>query len=95
MYTRFLFREHQLRRAADEVYISVVSCSWLTCNSNSVASAGTGAGGHPQLGFPRLRVEVGTGKSHLAQAIGQASTQQGYRVLYRETHKLLDDLIEP
>ena len=34
----------------------------------------------------------GTGKSHLAQAIGQAAIQQGYRVLYRETHKLLDDL---
>jgi hypothetical protein len=36
----------------------------------------------------------GTGKSHLAQAIGQAVIQQGYRVLYRETHKLLDDLAE-
>ncbi len=28
----------------------------------------------------------GSGKSHLAQAIGQAVIQQGYRVLYRETH---------
>jgi DNA replication protein DnaC len=36
----------------------------------------------------------GTGKSHLAQAIGQAAIQQGYRVLYRETHVLLDDLAE-
>ena len=36
----------------------------------------------------------GTGKSHLAQAIGQAAIQQGYRVLYRETHLLLDDLAE-
>ena len=27
----------------------------------------------------------GTGKSHLAQAIGQAAIQQGYRVMYRET----------
>ena len=36
----------------------------------------------------------GTGKSHLAQAIGQAVIQQGYRVLYCETHKLLDDLAE-
>ena len=36
----------------------------------------------------------GTGKSHLAQAIGQAAIQQGYRVLYRETHALLDDLAE-
>jgi DNA replication protein DnaC len=36
----------------------------------------------------------GTGKSHLAQAIGQAAIQQGYRVLYRETYKLLEDLAE-
>ena len=36
----------------------------------------------------------GTGKSHLAQAIGQAAIHQGYRVLYRETHKLLADLAE-
>jgi len=36
----------------------------------------------------------GTGKSHLAQAIGQAAIQQGFRVLYRETHVLLDDLAE-
>jgi DNA replication protein DnaC len=36
----------------------------------------------------------GTGKSHLAQAIGLAAIQQGYRVLYRETHKLLDELAE-
>jgi len=34
----------------------------------------------------------GSGKSHLVQAIGQAAIQQGYRVLYRETHALLDDL---
>ena len=32
----------------------------------------------------------GTGKSHLAQAIGQAAIVQGYRVIYRETHVLLD-----
>jgi DNA replication protein DnaC len=36
----------------------------------------------------------GTGKSHLAQAIGQAAIQQGYRVLYRETHVLLDELAD-
>jgi DNA replication protein DnaC len=36
----------------------------------------------------------GTGKSHLAQAIGQAAIQQGFRVLYRETHTLLDELAE-
>jgi DNA replication protein DnaC len=36
----------------------------------------------------------GTGKSHLAQAIGQAAIQQGYRILYRETHKLLQDIAD-
>jgi DNA replication protein DnaC len=36
----------------------------------------------------------GTGKSHLAQAIGQAVIQQGYRVLYRETHILLEELAD-
>jgi DNA replication protein DnaC len=36
----------------------------------------------------------GTGKSHLAQAIGQSANQQGYRVLYRETHILLDELAD-
>ena len=36
----------------------------------------------------------GTGKSHLAQAIGQAAIQQGYRVLYREAHKLNEDLAD-
>jgi DNA replication protein DnaC len=33
----------------------------------------------------------GTGKSHLAQAIGYCAIQQGYKVLYRETHILLDE----
>jgi len=36
----------------------------------------------------------GTGKSHLAQAIGQAAIQQGYKVLYRETHLLLHELAD-
>jgi len=36
----------------------------------------------------------GTGKSHLAQAIGQAAIQQGYRVLYREAHTLINDLAD-
>lgn len=36
----------------------------------------------------------GTGKSHLAQAIGQAAILQGYKVMYRETHVLLDELAE-
>ena len=36
----------------------------------------------------------GSGKSHLAQAIGQAAIQQGYRVLYREAHTLINDLAD-
>jgi len=36
----------------------------------------------------------GTGKSHLAQAIGHAAIQQGYKVLYRETHILLEELAD-
>ncbi len=36
----------------------------------------------------------GTGKSHIAQAIGHAAIAQGYRVLYRETHVLLEELAE-
>ena len=36
----------------------------------------------------------GTGKSHLSQAIGHAVIQQGYRVLYREAHILLEELAD-
>jgi DNA replication protein DnaC len=36
----------------------------------------------------------GTGKSHLAQAIGMAAIQQGFRVIYRETHTMLNDIAE-
>src|SRR5437879_2952700 len=36
----------------------------------------------------------GTGKSHLAQAIGQAVIGQGYRVIYREAHVLLEEIAE-
>jgi DNA replication protein DnaC len=36
----------------------------------------------------------GTGKSHLAQAIGRAAILQGHRVLYRETHILLEQLAD-
>ena len=36
----------------------------------------------------------GTGKSHLAQAIGVAVIQHGYRVLYREAHALVDELAD-
>ena len=36
----------------------------------------------------------GTAKSHLAQAIGRAAILQGYRVVYREAHTLLEELAE-
>ena len=36
----------------------------------------------------------GTGKSHLAQAIGMAAIHQGHRVLYREAHQLIEDLAD-
>jgi len=36
----------------------------------------------------------GTGKSHIAQAIGHAAIQQGHRVIYREAHVLLEDLAQ-
>ena len=36
----------------------------------------------------------GTGKSHLAQALGRAVIQQGYRVAYREAHTLLEEITE-
>lgn len=36
----------------------------------------------------------GTGKSHLAQAIGFAAIQQGHRVIYREAHVLIEELAD-
>lgn len=36
----------------------------------------------------------GSGKSHLAQAIGRAAILQGHKVLYRETHILLEQVAE-
>lgn len=36
----------------------------------------------------------GTGKSRLTHAIGHAAIEQGYRVLYRETHVLLEELAD-
>lgn len=50
--------------------------------------------GFSRLGSTSTVSPSGTGKSHLAQAIGQAVIQQGYRALYREAHKLLEDLAE-
>jgi DNA replication protein DnaC len=35
---------------------------------------------------------VGTGKSHVAQALGYAACQQGYEVLYAKAPRLLSDL---
>jgi DNA replication protein DnaC len=36
----------------------------------------------------------GSGKSHLAQAIGYAAIQQGFRALYREAHVLLEEIAD-
>jgi DNA replication protein DnaC len=36
----------------------------------------------------------GTGKSHLAQAIGRVAIQQGYRVVYREAHTLIEEIAD-
>jgi DNA replication protein DnaC len=36
----------------------------------------------------------GTGKSHLAQAIGRAAITQGVRVAYREAHVLVEELVD-
>ncbi len=36
----------------------------------------------------------GTGKSHLAQALGLAAIAQGHRVAYREAHVLLEELAD-
>jgi len=36
----------------------------------------------------------GSGKSHLAQALGHAAIHQGHRVLYREAHTLLEEIAD-
>ncbi len=36
----------------------------------------------------------GTGKSHLAQAIGRCAIQQGHRILYREAHVLIEEIAD-
>ena len=38
--------------------------------------------------------QPGTGKSHLAQAIGRAAILQGYRVVYREAHTLIEEIAD-
>src|SRR3954465_633040 len=37
---------------------------------------------------------AGSGKSHIAQAVGHTVIQQGYRVFYREAHVLLEELAD-
>jgi DNA replication protein DnaC len=36
---------------------------------------------------------TGVGKSHIAQALGRAAIHSGFRVLYREAHRLFEDLV--
>lgn len=36
----------------------------------------------------------GTGKSHVARALGTAAVRRGYRVHYREAHQLIEDVTE-
>jgi DNA replication protein DnaC len=36
---------------------------------------------------------AGVGKSHLAQGLGMAAIHAGFRVLYREAHRLFEDLV--
>src|SRR5918995_1870183 len=47
-----------------------------------------------QRGDALLLGPPGTGKSHLAQAIGHAAIQQGYRVVYREAHTLIEEIAD-
>jgi len=36
----------------------------------------------------------GTGKSHVAKALALLAVERGYKVLYREAHQLIEDIIE-
>jgi DNA replication protein DnaC len=36
---------------------------------------------------------AGVGKSHIAQALGMAAVHAGFRVIYREAHRLFEDLM--
>jgi transposase len=50
--------------------------------------------GHPQREDILLIDPPGTGKSHLAHALGKAAIQQGHRVLYRVAHLPLEELTD-
>ena len=66
------------------------SCKLVEGRLSCLVSDELARRGELGLLFPPLQQTFG--KSHLAHAIGQAAIQQGYRVLYRETHALLDEL---
>ena len=38
--------------------------------------------------------QPGTGKSHVAKALATVAVGRGYKVLYREAHQLVDDIVE-
>src|ERR1700716_1410253 len=54
MQNRFLFRSHHLLSSAEKTQVSTVSCSCLTCSSNSARRTEAGGMRRPQLGLPRL-----------------------------------------
>lgn len=86
--------------ATAEVFHALAVCTgkqivvgFLSLNVTGVIIPERGEGSSPQA--PSFFIgPPGSGKSHSAQAIGQAVIQQGHRVLYRETHTLLDELAE-
>ena len=48
-----------------------------------------------QMGEDALLIgSPGTGKSHVAKAVGHAATQAGYKVIYRQAHTFFEDLFE-
>src|SRR5262249_53875563 len=64
------------------------------CPLESSVVLGSLASGAVSPAEARRLDQTGTGKSHLAQAIGHAAIQQGYRVIYREAHTLLEELTD-
>jgi hypothetical protein len=76
----------------------VCRCRWSPSDGPEATCRTAGATGNVPLHIPAHVHYVigpgGTGKSHLAQAIGQAAILQGYKVLYREVHVLLHELAD-